>query len=66
MREVVAQEVQKVLPEVVHEDDKGVLSVSYGNIVALLIEAAKEERQKREALEERLARLENPSFNIAP
>ena len=50
---VIAQEIQKVLPELVHEDDKGMLSVAYGNITALLIEALKEERAKREALEKR-------------
>jgi hypothetical protein len=55
---VIAQEIQKVLPELVHEDDKGMLSVAYGNMTALLIEAIKEERQKREVLEERLTRLE--------
>jgi hypothetical protein len=62
---VIAQEIQKVLPEVVHEDKDGQLSVAYGNLTALLIEAVKEERQKREvvtcelrSLEERLARLE--------
>jgi hypothetical protein len=55
---VIAQEIQKVLPELVHEDDKGMLSVAYGNMTALLIEAIKEERQKREVLEERLERLE--------
>jgi hypothetical protein len=39
----------------VHEDKDGYLSVAYGN----LIEALKEERAAREALEERLKRLEN-------
>jgi hypothetical protein len=55
---VVAQEVLKVLPEVVHKNHEGVYSVAYGNLTALLIEALKEECQKREALEERFARLE--------
>ena len=48
---VVAQEVQEVLPEVVSVDKEGRLSVAYGNMVALLIEALKEEKSKREALE---------------
>ena len=39
---VVAQEVKEVLPEVVLEDDNGMLSVAYGNMVGLLIEAVKE------------------------
>jgi Ca2+-binding RTX toxin-like protein len=51
---VIAQEFLKVLPEVVHVDPKGMYSVAYGNIVALLIEALKEETEKREALEKRL------------
>ena len=39
---VIAQEVQKVLPQVVQENEDGYLSVAYGNIVAVLIEAVKE------------------------
>lgn len=43
MAGVIAQEVQEVLPEVVYENgETGYLSVSYGNMVALLIEAVKE------------------------
>ena len=34
---VIAQHVQKVLPEAVMEDDDGYLSVAYGNMVGLLI-----------------------------
>ena len=37
---VIAQEMQKVLPEVIHEGDH--LSVAYGNLVGVLIEAVKE------------------------
>jgi hypothetical protein len=55
---VIAQEVQEVLPEVVSTDGTGHLSVAYGNITALLIEALKEEKNKREALEARIAALE--------
>jgi hypothetical protein len=51
---VIAQEFLEILPEVVHVDPKGMYSVAYGNIVALLIEALKEETEKREALEARL------------
>ena len=41
---VVAQEVERVVPEVVHTEDGeyGYKSVSYGNMVGLLIEAVKE------------------------
>jgi hypothetical protein len=55
---VLAQEFLEILPEVVHVDSKGMYSVAYGNIVALLIEALKEESQKREELERRLSEWE--------
>lgn len=38
----IAQEVQKVVPEVVTEDEKGTLYVSYSEIIPLLSEAIKE------------------------
>jgi hypothetical protein len=49
---VIAQEMREILPQVVHEND-GTLSVAYGNIVGVLIEAVKELSAKVEALEER-------------
>lgn len=49
---VVAQEVQKVLPEVVL-NDAGYLSVAYGNMVGVLIEAVKELAARVEELEAR-------------
>jgi hypothetical protein len=55
---VIAQEVQDVLPEAVYTTEEGVLTVAYGNIVGLLIEAIKEERTKREDLEKRILTLE--------
>ena len=42
---VIAQEVQKVMPQLVHEGaDEGTLTVEYGNMVGLLIEAIKEQQ----------------------
>jgi sugar lactone lactonase YvrE len=60
---VIAQEIQRVLPEVVllhkdNEDTEGTLSVDYGNITAVLIEAIKEQQVIIDSQEERLARLE--------
>jgi hypothetical protein len=46
---VIAQEVEKVIPEVV-ADNGGYKSVAYGNIVGLLIEAIKELKQEIEVL----------------
>lgn len=39
---LMAQQVEKVLPEVVHKDANGMRMVDYGNIVGLLVEAIKE------------------------
>ena len=50
---VIAQEVEKVLPELVVDTD-GVKSVSYGNIVGVLIEAIKEQQVRIEELERKL------------
>jgi hypothetical protein len=48
---VIAQEIQKVLPQVVHkEKDSEYLSVAYGNIIGVLIEAIKELKQEIDEL----------------
>ena len=47
---VVAQEVQGVLPEAVHTDASGYLSVDYPKLVPLLIQAVKEQQVQIEAL----------------
>ena len=47
---VIAQEVQKVLPEVVQERKNGYLGVDYKRIVPLLIESVKELKQEIEDL----------------
>lgn len=49
---VIAQEVERVVPEVVHTHSDGLKSVAYQNLVGLLIEAIKD-------LEARVAELEN-------
>ena len=51
---VIAQEVLEVLPEVVSEMKDGTLTVAYGNMVGLLIEAIKEQQQQIDELKERL------------
>ena len=47
---VIAQELLEVLPEAVHQDDQGMYSVAYGNIVGVLVEAIKEQQQQIEEL----------------
>lgn len=48
---VIAQEVEAIYPEFVHTDDKGMKSVNYSQMVAVLIEAMKEMNGKIESLE---------------
>jgi hypothetical protein len=49
---VIAQEVEKIIPEVVYGDE--IKSVAYANIVALLIEAIKEQQKEIDELKKRL------------
>lgn len=53
---LVAQDVQKILPEAVVEGEY--LSVAYGNMVGLLVEAIKEQQQQYDAQQERITQLE--------
>ena len=56
---VLAQDVQKVIPEVISTDDKGNLGVCYSSLVGLLIEGIKELNIKINSLENRIKILEN-------
>ena len=49
---MIAQEIEKVLPEVVSTNSEGYKSVDYGKITALLIEAVKELKQQNDTLRE--------------
>jgi len=51
---VIAQEVKEVLPEVIHENEEGMLSVAYGNITGVLIEAIKEQQKQIDELKAQL------------
>lgn len=55
---VIAQQVEKVLPEVVSEDNNSYLSVDYSKIVPLLIEAINEQSSNIKDLEDRISKLE--------
>lgn len=50
---VVAQELASIVPEAVMTHDDGLLSVAYGNLVGVLIEAVKDLADKVERLEDR-------------
>lgn len=51
---LIAQEVEKVLPELVETNSDGIKSVSYSNMVGLLIESIKEQQIRIEELERKL------------
>lgn len=62
---LIAQNVREVLPELVHENDSGYLSVNYIGVIPVLVEAIKEEEHamkekdaRIDALEARLSALE--------
>jgi hypothetical protein len=52
---VIAQEMQKILPEVVSVSEDGTLGVAYGNIVAVLIEAVKNQQDQINDLKKQIA-----------
>jgi hypothetical protein len=54
---VIAQEVQKVLPEVVSANPDGTLNVAYSNMIALLIEGMKEQQATIERMQQEINEL---------
>jgi len=56
---VIAQEVEKILPEVVLTDSEGMKSVAYGNLTAVLIEAVKELKGEITELKKKISDLES-------
>ena len=51
---LIAQEVEKVLPELVETNEEGIKSISYSNMIGILIEAIKEQQIRIEELEEKV------------
>lgn len=51
---VIAQEVEEVIPEIVSTDEDGYKSVSYGNLVGVLIEAIKEQQNQINYLKDQI------------
>ena len=56
---VIAQEIEKVLPEVVNVGPDGMKGVAYTEIIPVLIEAMKEQQKKIDQLERKITELEN-------
>jgi hypothetical protein len=55
---LVAQDVEKVLPEVVLTDSEGYKSIDYAKLTPLLIEAVKTQQQQIEAQQQQIDRLQ--------
>ena len=53
----IAQEVEKVLPELVRTDSKGYKSVAYADIVPVLVEAMKSQQKQQQADKAEIAEL---------
>lgn len=55
----IAQDVEKVLPELVETGDNGKKSVAYGNFTAILVEALKTQQKEIDSLQARVKALES-------
>jgi len=55
---LLAQEVQRVLPEAVSTDKDGKLAISYSDVVALLVEVLKQQQTQLETLQSKISKLE--------
>jgi len=60
----VAQEVDRILPEIVTKDDQGRHSVAYASLIPMLVEGIKEQENKIEALEIRLKKYAQENINL--
>lgn len=56
---LIAQDVEKVFPSLVETDGKGIKSIHYMGVTAVLLEAVKAQQKRIEALESRMRLLEN-------
>ncbi|MDL2221272.1 tail fiber domain-containing protein [Parabacteroides sp. OttesenSCG-928-N08] len=61
----VAQEVEKVYPDLVHEDGDGIKAVSYVEMIPLLLEALKEKSALIDQLSDRVAQLEQEATAVS-
>lgn len=61
----IAQEVEAVIPEIVHETSNGYKALEYHTLTALLVEAMKDQQAQIEELKTKLVNLENAQANGA-
>ena len=61
---LIAQEVEKIIPQVVTTDAAGYKSVEYSKLVALLIEAVKEQQEKIQSLQSAVNSLQNQNSQL--
>lgn len=54
---LIAQEVQKVIPDVVTKDDNGYLGIRYTNLIGVLVEAIKEQQDQINDLKKQIEKL---------
>lgn len=54
---LLAQEVQRVLPEAISQDERGYLSLDYNAVIALLVNAVKDQQEMIDILSEQVKRL---------
>ena len=57
---LIAQDVEKIIPEVVSENNEGIKGIDYAPIVGILIESIKELKEENRKLNEKLNHLINP------
>jgi hypothetical protein len=55
---LIAQDLEKVLPEAVHKDPDGKMSVAYGNLAGLFVESIKELTEENKQLKEQLSTMQ--------
>ena len=54
---LIAQEVEKVVPEIVQEDEHGEKTIAYSELIPLLVEAIKQQQSKIEDLQNQINEL---------